>query len=319
MIRSLSSLVRRGSLTQEPATAEVRLANEHDLEQQQEAAGTASNEGDNDNAHHDITQETDGMNQDLSSSTDPDAATTNAIVSSPESNNIEQENITEEPQNQQQEAAPQEDEPEEAQDSATQDSTTFEQLPKRRMLDRIAIVFVVLLVIGGIVAVSLVLTRQKRTGAVPAPSQTTPPPSPPLFDTQYLQDIRSILVPHELWTDTNSPQMRATEFMAASFPKIDTTSPRLYQRYAMLVLYFANGGERWPSFLDPSLHECNWSVVECNTNEEVGELRMSQQKMTGVLPQEIALLSHLQHLDLSQNRLEGTVPQGLYELTNLGT
>jgi len=171
---------------------------------------------------------------------------------------------------------------------------------------------VVAVVVVVVVLVVVVTNNNKSSAPAPPPQEQQSPP----LDTAYLQEIRSILVPPSLWTDTNAPQLRATEFMAFSSKRVKVTSPRLFQRYALLTIYFSNGGERWP--LDPSLHECEWLVVECNSQEVVQKLYMGNQlDMTGTLPAEIGLLTHVHYLDLEKNRLEGPLPETLYELSNL--
>jgi hypothetical protein len=149
--------------------------------------------------------------------------------------------------------------------------------------------------------------------------------APPLFKNNtvndaYLQEIRVILVPPLFWGEPNAPQLRAVEFMAyADSPNhVPLESPRLQQRYVLLVLYFSNGGEKWP--INPEFHECDWTFCVCNNSSVVTELFMGDQlDMTGHLPGEIGLLTNLQHLDLQMNRLEGELPESLFNLSNLGT
>lgn len=169
-----------------------------------------------------------------------------------------------------------------------------------------------------VVVVTVVIVTNNKKQQSTAPPPTT---SPPLaLDTQYLQQIRTLLVPPSLWTDANAPQMRATEYMAFSEIKIAVDNPtRLKQRYAILTIYFANGGG-WPMTHDISKHECDWSMVECNSNGTIVELHLggSQLDLTGTLPPEIGMFEHLEYLDLEHNRLEGSIPESLYQLTKLG-
>jgi hypothetical protein len=119
------------------------------------------------------------------------------------------------------------------------------------------------------------------------------PPGNNTVDGGYLQEIRAILVPPNLWGDPTAAQLRAVEYMAyAGSNRVNVTSPRLRQRYAILVLYFANGGDRWP--INPARHECDWTFVVCNNQSVVTKLYMgSQLDMTGHLPAEIGLLTQL--------------------------
>lgn len=195
------------------------------------------------------------------------------------------------------------------------DTDTVERHQTKKKTRWALIAVTLLAVIVASVVSAVVLTRNHKT-----PQEESPPqiqqPSPPL-DSQYLQEIRSILVPSSLWTDTNAPQLRATEFMAYSSQRIDVSSPRLYQRYALLTLYFSSGGETsWP--FDPARHECEWPVIICNDEQQVVLVQMGTQlDLTGRLVDEIGLLSNLTHLHLEQNRLEGTLPESLFDLTHL--
>lgn len=198
--------------------------------------------------------------------------------------------------------------------------TTPESSTKKRRLSHVhwALIATTLLLLGLIavaVIVPVLVVRNKNNDSAP-PKQTT---TTPVLDTAYLQNLRSILVPPILWTDTNAPQVRAVDFMAIHPPFIPISLvPKLQQRYTMLVMYFTNGGETWP--LNPRDDECNWNVTTCNLEGEIVELNMTALDMTGTLVQEISLLAHkLTTVNLEKNRLEGSLPETLYHLTNLGT
>jgi hypothetical protein len=154
------------------------------------------------------------------------------------------------------------------------------------------LILAVLLVVATIaVSVAVVIVGNKNDSA--APVGVIVPRRNSTVDYAYLQEIRTILVPLPIWAETNAPQLRATEFMAyTDSSHVNVTSSRLQQRYALLVLYFANGGERWP--MDPLLHECDWTFVACNNQSVVTKLLMGDRiEMSGQLPAEIGLLSHV--------------------------
>lgn len=65
------------------------------------------------------------------------------------------------------------------------------------------------------------------------------------------------------------------------------------------------------------VHQCNWTGVECNEDNQVTKLRWDYRDYTGTIPTEIRLLSNLTELDLSNNYLTGSIPEEIYYLTNL--
>jgi hypothetical protein len=148
----------------------------------------------------------------------------------------------------------------------------------------IGILAIFIVAIAVAVSVSIIVVGNNKESA--------PPKHDPVKDA-YLKEIRTILVPNHVLSQTNAPQLRATEFMAyADSYHVNVTSPRLQQRYALFVIHFANGGERWNK--DPVLHECDWMFVVCNNLTVVTKLLMGNQlDMTGPLPGEIGLLTHV--------------------------
>jgi hypothetical protein len=65
------------------------------------------------------------------------------------------------------------------------------------------------------------------------------------------------------------------------------------------------------------VNECNWTGVECSEDGVVTKVRWGYRTLTGTVPPEIRLLSNVTHLDLSNNELQGKIPEELYDLTNL--
>lgn len=153
---------------------------------------------------------------------------------------------------------------------------------------------------------------------------------------------------------TNTPQAQALDWLvhrdASSMSRTDTAiyDPTLLQRfavrYALLVLYYACGvgsggsgtattgpkddnkndgsSSLWGG--DRAQDTCDWPFVTCHNDGDnervVVAVELHGEVLTGQLPVELALLSKLTRLDLSDNALEGTVPATLLAgLTNLGT
>lgn len=79
------------------------------------------------------------------------------------------------------------------------------------------------------------------------------------------------------------------------------------ERTALRAIYDAAGGSGWTHndnwCSDKPLGE--WYGVETNVLGQVTSLRLPKNNLTGTISEKIALLSHLQHIDLSWNALEG--------------
>ena len=98
-------------------------------------------------------------------------------------------------------------------------------------------------------------------------------------------------------------------------------SPRIIQRYAMMVLYYSLQGESWTEkdLFASNVHECAWKGVECAVSFEIGGIIIDGNNLRGQLPSEIALLSRLQVLSLMQNSLTGSIPSEIGRLKWLET
>eukprot|EP00546_Thalassionema_frauenfeldii_P001489 CAMPEP_0178933352 /NCGR_PEP_ID=MMETSP0786-20121207/23212_1 /TAXON_ID=186022 /ORGANISM="Thalassionema frauenfeldii, Strain CCMP 1798" /LENGTH=376 /DNA_ID=CAMNT_0020610919 /DNA_START=559 /DNA_END=1689 /DNA_ORIENTATION=+ len=142
-------------------------------------------------------------------------------------------------------------------------------------------------------------------------------------NSYYLRTLRNFLLGADVFRlDTNAPQLKATEWMAfKDLPHVDfDMSFRLKQRFALATLYFGMGGEDWDleSWLQAGRHECQWELVSCSEVEEVTKLSLGGSLgLTGSLVEEIGLLTSLTSLDLSSNRIEGSIPIVMYNLSNL--
>lgn len=85
-------------------------------------------------------------------------------------------------------------------------------------------------------------------------------------------------------------------------------------------VYFETSGaswvqsEGWLASSDP----CDWHGISCH-NEEITRIVLSDNRLTGDLPQSLSSLPNLQVLNLSKNNLQGNVPQEYAGLTHLVT
>lgn len=131
-----------------------------------------------------------------------------------------------------------------------------------------------------------------------------------------------------------SVQASSLEWMAfEDVPINDISADRFWQRFALVVWYFEQGGPTlWGAVnVDQSagwilhgagIHECDWKGVDCDTNLLISGLRLGVGTgitMTGeTLSTELGVLTGLNRLDLSDHRLQGIIPTEWRALTNLG-
>ncbi|MCY3989947.1 MAG: fibronectin type III domain-containing protein [Caldilineaceae bacterium] len=93
-------------------------------------------------------------------------------------------------------------------------------------------------------------------------------------------------------------------------------------REALTTFYFATGGPQWQrstNWRDPDSPLAQWFGVTTDDVGRVTAIDLSANRLTGTLPPRLGALIHLQALDLSDNKLVGPIPPDLTDLTNLST
>lgn len=140
--------------------------------------------------------------------------------------------------------------------------------------------------------------------------------------------IRAILSSSGDPTDfstADTPQSKALNWLVYKDESLgDNDVHRLLQRYAVMVLYYACGGQDWLSLVTPydelyKVNECRFPGIRCDDSGAIVEVRLSDERLTGQLPKEVGLLTNLVGLDLTNNFLEGSLPKTVFmKLTNLG-
>jgi hypothetical protein len=170
------------------------------------------------------------------------------------------------------------------------------------------------------------LLRNNVTAPTPSP---TPSPSLATVKTTLAPTMsRSTVIQELVWGSTttgpaseSSPQGQALDWLVADQTS-DLTIPllsddRLMARYALAVFYFALNGPNWvvqANFLSPAHHECDWTIVNigvgCDSNRQVNVLSLANNGLSGTLPDEMELLSTLQHLNLRGAYVDGGTSRG---------
>jgi len=87
---------------------------------------------------------------------------------------------------------------------------------------------------------------------------------------------------------------------------------------ALLAVHNTTDGSEWTDDAGwlTSVDPCAWSGVSCS-DEQVVQVRLTSNKLTGLIPTELGNLTALGFLDLSGNQLSGPIPTELGNLTAL--
>ena len=140
----------------------------------------------------------------------------------------------------------------------------------------------------------------------------------------------------------DSPQALAYEWMLNDPYRSSYTDQRLYQRFALVTLFYATNGTGWSNnknWLSYRVRECDWEIMPldkmrnsmtplneihptaCDTESNstvVQHLGLNNNNLYGSLPPELSLLSSsLQVLTLRENHFFGTIPSEFGRLSEL--
>jgi hypothetical protein len=179
-------------------------------------------------------------------------------------------------------------------------------------------------------------TPEGIEGSIPFPPTMRPskenvatsPPEPSLNVT-YAPTMSSVVVriealspeSMEALADPTSPQLLALEWLVND-TKADTYSDRqLSQKFVLATLFFSTDGSGWKdslSWVEDGVDECEWRGIECNEDGGVRAIRLSEDNLSGPLPQEIHLLSDsLEEVFFDENKISGTIPTSVGLLSKL--
>lgn len=93
------------------------------------------------------------------------------------------------------------------------------------------------------------------------------------------------------------------------------------QRFGILVLYFSidpNGQSGLPNLDMRKKDECTWTGMRCNENGMVTKIKLPSRQFDGSLPDEWAsFFPDLKSVDFSKNNLQGSIPEGLFKITQM--
>ena len=123
---------------------------------------------------------------------------------------------------------------------------------------------------------------------------------------------------NQVMNNTSARYAAANWILDTDPENLDATSPRLVQRYVIVLLYYSLSGERWLNssrFLSSS-NECLWYGIYC-LNGRVFMIELANNTMHGTIPNETGALKELQVLNVGSNFIRGSVPESFYNLTGL--
>jgi Leucine-rich repeat (LRR) protein len=191
--------------------------------------------------------------------------------------------------------------------------------PVRRMIF-MAVGLLISVVIG--VVVYFTAFKPQETGLdINAPS--TSPSLAPTFISGDIIAMATDLSGFVVAKYPSSPQMRAVGWMS-SFDEAEITVVKetFAQRYALVVMYFSFKGEGWTDqeqWLDPTLHECEWSKgifceYDATETRVVTGFDATRNNLEGNIPNEIGLLTSAQTFRISGNNVGGTIPSSIGNL-----
>mmetsp|Transcript_15332 Transcript_15332/g.22600 ORF Transcript_15332/g.22600 Transcript_15332/m.22600 type:complete len:1118 (-) Transcript_15332:82-3435(-) len=94
------------------------------------------------------------------------------------------------------------------------------------------------------------------------------------------------------------------------------------ERNVLAKLFESTDGPEW-NFSDEWFEEfnnhCDWTGIECNQEKSVVKVMLSNNGLSGRIPDAIAGLKSLEMVDFSDNDLRGTIPNGFGTLSNLSS
>ncbi|CAJ1939941.1 unnamed protein product [Cylindrotheca closterium] len=100
-------------------------------------------------------------------------------------------------------------------------------------------------------------------------------------------------------------------------------------RYVLAIVFYENvfvgdvvnqtdnGTSRFQTWLSSSESACEWSGLDCDGDGILTRVYLDYDELTGHMPSEIGLLTHLTYLNLFQNALTGRIPTEIGKLTSL--
>ena len=120
----------------------------------------------------------------------------------------------------------------------------------------------------------------------------------------------------------DNPKETAHDVISFDIKFADTIPIPPLERQALQDLYESTDGPNWIAnhgweFSDPNSNSCSFFGVECDNGSNVSILSLSSNRLSGTIPSTIGQLTSLKSLNLGDNELIGTIPSTIGQLTSL--
>jgi len=91
------------------------------------------------------------------------------------------------------------------------------------------------------------------------------------------------------------------------------------QKDALKHLYEQTSGTGWKNrtYWNTEKSVCEWEGIVCDQNQQVIEINLQDNRLSGKIPVDLANLGFLQKLNLSHNSLQDSIPENFYQLHHL--
>ncbi|CAB9511229.1 expressed unknown protein [Seminavis robusta] len=144
------------------------------------------------------------------------------------------------------------------------------------------------------------------------------------FDWDFADFLALPQYTRDALQNRSSPQFRAHEWVKEDYNAVPYGAEELLQRFVLATLFYSTGGENWrenDGWMSHQVNECSWWMGSagvmndrwipeevCDQSRSFKMLGLTENGLVGTVPQEVSLLSSLEHIYLSGNQLTGPLP-----------
>ncbi|KAL3903449.1 MAG: hypothetical protein SGILL_010441, partial [Bacillariaceae sp.] len=156
------------------------------------------------------------------------------------------------------------------------------------------------------------------TTAAPVPGPTdAPTDAVTTTESAALATLGPVVYDSSLLMDPTTPEGEAYADVVAQ----GLTDPQeIVQKYSLLTFFHASNGDGWVQkngWKSQAAEECSWHGVACDASGNVVSLSLSNNRLIGVIPHDVCLMTSMQHFIVPANDLIGALPDCFGDMTNL--